>query len=56
MEGRTDIKHPWKKRRREEEEEEVVHRVVPMGRSRGLYTIGRQGLYVRLWIPHDGSP
>lgn len=54
MEGRTDIKHPCKKRRKEEEE--VVHRVVPMGRSRGLYTIGRQGLYVRLWIPHDGSP
>lgn len=53
MEGRTDIKHPCKKRRKEEEE---VHRVVPMGRSRGLYTIGRQGLYVRLWIPHDGSP
>lgn len=52
MEGRTDIKHPCKKRRKEE----VVHRVVPMGRSRGLYTIGRQGLYVRLWIPHDGSP
>lgn len=36
--------------------EEVVHRVVPMGRSRGLYTIGSGIGYVRVWIAHDGSP